>query len=103
MGNVVPLVDLILNGKTVAVPTESPLAVVARLGGIASHHVFDGACSDVAVVREACGEGWAVVEGVGLPALGKPQLLVEGIDVMPKFERVFFLARKIKFLGDYTR
>ena len=40
VGNFVSLVDLELNGKTVAVPTEAALAVVAGHGGIPSDNIL---------------------------------------------------------------
>lgn len=57
---------------------------------------------DVAVVRQARGEGRAVVEDVlGLP-LGAPQLLLERVDGVPERERLLLALgeRELLALGD---
>lgn len=53
-------VDLVLDGEAVAVPAEA-----------AGDDVFDCASEDVAVVREAGGEGRAVIEDVFGEILGE--------------------------------
>jgi hypothetical protein len=55
----------------------------------------------VAVVGEACGEGRAVVEGVGFLALGEFHLFLEGVDLVPEVEDSFFLLGEVGSLGDF--
>ena len=48
--------------------SEAPaLHEEAALVGVARDHVLDGARQDVAIVRQAGGEGWAVIEVVCRP------------------------------------
>jgi hypothetical protein len=56
------LLGLGLGGQAVGVPAEAPLDVAAAHGLVARHDVLDVAGEQVAVVRQAVGEGWAVVE-----------------------------------------
>ena len=64
MGDVEHLVDFVFDGEAVAVPSRSAFDGFAGHGGVACDYVFDGSGEDVAVVGEAGGEWWAVVEGV---------------------------------------
>lgn len=52
------------HGQAVAVPAKSSVHVEATLMGKAGDNVLDGASEDVPVVRQACGERRAIVEGV---------------------------------------
>ena len=74
------LVDLVLDGQAVAVPSEPALTVVPSLRGIPRHHVLDGAGSDVSIVGQTRGKGWPIVEGVGLAALRQFKLFLKGVD-----------------------
>ena len=58
--------------------------VEAGLVGEARADVLDRAGEDVAVVRAARGERWAVVERVLRLALGLAQLVLEGVDFLPE-------------------
>ncbi len=51
-----------LGGQAVGVPAEAALHAAAALGLVAAHEVFGVAGQEVAVVRQAVGEGRAVVE-----------------------------------------
>lgn len=58
------LVDLVLNGKAVGVPSKASLDVVALHGPVAGDDVFDGRGEQVSIVRKA-GRKWrSIVEGV---------------------------------------
>mmetsp|Transcript_8452 Transcript_8452/g.14176 ORF Transcript_8452/g.14176 Transcript_8452/m.14176 type:complete len:410 (-) Transcript_8452:186-1415(-) len=98
--DVVPLVDLVLDGEAVAVPAEAAGAVVACLRCVSRHGVLDGSGGDVAVVGQSRGEGGPIIEGVGLPALGKLELLFEGVDLLPVLEDVLLLHGEVGSLGD---
>lgn len=74
-----------------AVPAEAAGDVVAGHGVEAGDDVLDSAGEDVAVVREAGGEGRAVVEDVFGLILGAEKLSLEGLDVGPEGEDGFFL------------
>ena len=82
-----------------AVPSEPALAVVAGLRGIPCHHILDGAGGDVSIMGQARGKGWPIVESVGLAALGKLKLLLEGVDGVPELEHLFLLLREVRPLG----
>lgn len=43
-------IDLELNGKTVAIPSEASLNVVALLVGVTGHYILDGSCKDVTIM-----------------------------------------------------
>jgi len=58
------LVDLVLDGEAVAIPAEAARDVMAGHGLVARDDVLDCAGEDVTVVREAGGEGRAIVEDV---------------------------------------
>jgi len=63
VGDVELLVDLVLDGEAVAVPSRAAGDVVSGLAGVAGDDVLDGSGEDVSVVGEAGGEGRSVVEG----------------------------------------
>jgi hypothetical protein len=73
-----------LDGQAVAVPAEAALDEVPAHGLVARGDVLDGAGEQVAVVRQAGGEGGAVVEDVfpGVPALVEG--LLEGVVLGPE-------------------
>mmetsp|Transcript_6466 Transcript_6466/g.14027 ORF Transcript_6466/g.14027 Transcript_6466/m.14027 type:complete len:811 (-) Transcript_6466:137-2569(-) len=80
VGDVELLVDLVLDGEAVAVPSRAAGDVVSGLAGVAGDDVLDGSGEDVSVVGEAGGEGRSVVEG---------ELLIASIDA----QRILFLER----------
>lgn len=82
-----------------AVPAEAARDVVAGHGLVASDDVLDCAGEDVAVVREAGGEGRAVVEDVLRHVLGEGELGFEGIDSGPEFENGVFLLWECEVLA----
>ena len=67
--DIVSLVDLVLNGEAVAIPSESSAAMVAGHGGVSSHDVLDCSCRDVSIMGQTCCEWRSVIKGVWLPAL----------------------------------
>lgn len=73
------------------VPSEPAYHVVAPHGLVPRDHVLDGPGENVAVVREAGGEGGAVVEYVGREVLGAIKLSLEGFDFVPVLEDILFL------------
>ena len=88
------LVDFVLDWEAVAVPAEAARHVVAGHGGVASNNVLDSACCNVAVVREARGEGRPIEEGERLAVLGELKLPLEGPVGLPKAENLFFDVRE---------
>uniref|UniRef100_A0A8R7QJW8 Uncharacterized protein n=1 Tax=Triticum urartu TaxID=4572 RepID=A0A8R7QJW8_TRIUA len=88
------LVDLVLDREAVAVPAEAARDVAAPHRLVPGDHVLDGAREDVAVVREPCGEGGAVVEDELLAALRATELLVEGVELGPEAEHALLLRRE---------
>mmetsp|Transcript_3715 Transcript_3715/g.9272 ORF Transcript_3715/g.9272 Transcript_3715/m.9272 type:complete len:417 (-) Transcript_3715:124-1374(-) len=93
------LLRLLLHGQAVAVPAEAARHVVARLAGVARHNVLDGASQDVAIVRQASGEGRAIVEDVLRLALRPAQLLLESIELSPQLKDLFLLLREAEVLS----
>ena len=87
------LVNLVLDWQPVAVPPETTTNKVPSLRRISADHVFDGSRSDVAVVRSPSGERRAVVKRIGRKMLGFPELLLEGICLLPILENGFLLLR----------
>lgn len=79
-------VNLILDGKAVAVPAEATSDVVAVHGLVAGDNVLDSPSQDVAVVREPRREGRPVVEDILRQVLGALQLGLEGLDLRPQLE-----------------
>jgi hypothetical protein len=65
------LLGLHLGGQAVAVPAEAALDALAAHGLVAGDDVLDVAGQQVAVVRQAVGEGRAVVEDVLVVRLGR--------------------------------
>lgn len=91
-------VNLELDGKSVTVPAESSLDVVAGHGGVSCDDVFDGSCSDVAVVWEAGCERGSVVEGEERFSLVEFQLGFQSVDFVPKGENFFFDFWEVDFV-----
>ncbi len=65
------LLGLDLGRQAVAVPAEPALDVAAAHGLVPRHDVLDVAGEQVAVVRQAVGERWAVVEDELVRAVGR--------------------------------
>jgi hypothetical protein len=61
---------------------------------------LDGASSDVTVVGKSSGEGRPIVESVGFLAFSHFHLFLEGLDLVPVAENVFFFLREVGSLGD---
>mmetsp|Transcript_7325 Transcript_7325/g.10924 ORF Transcript_7325/g.10924 Transcript_7325/m.10924 type:complete len:202 (+) Transcript_7325:2836-3441(+) len=56
------LVNFVLDGKAVAVPSESSIAISASLVVISSHCIFDGASQNMAIMWQASCKGWSIIE-----------------------------------------
>lgn len=77
-----------------AIPAESASHVVASHGLVTRDNVLDGAGQDVAIVREASGEGRTVVKDVFWHGFGPFQLSLESFDFGPEGEDPLFLLRE---------
>lgn len=82
-----------------AVPTEAPGDVMTSHGLVAGDNVLDGPSQDVAIVREAGGEGRSIVEYVLRLVLGAFQLSLEGVNLGPELKNPFLLVRKREILA----
>ena len=92
-------VNLVLYRQPVAIPPEPPRHMMPRHRLVASHYVLNRAGEDVAVVRQAGGEGRAVVEDV-LGEMGRfGELCLEGVGVGPEGEDGLFLGREGEVLA----
>ena len=85
------LVDLVFDGKAVTIPAEAAGDVMTGGTRETSDDIFDGSRENVAVMGQAGGEGWAVVEDVLRAAFAASQLLLERISLLPVPEDSFFL------------
>ena len=92
-----------LRRQAVAVPAEAPLDLLAAHGLVARHEILHEAGDDVPVVRQAVGEGRAVIED----ELGRAPVDQRGRFSMdaskmrfspPVFEDVFLDSRKARVL-----
>ena len=77
-----------------AIPAEAAGDVMPGGTRKSSHYILDGASEDMPVVRQACGEGRAVVEDILRAALTAPQLLLKGIGIVPVLEDGFLLRAR---------
>ena len=77
------LVDFLLDGKPVTVPSEAPQHVAPLHGPVARHNVFQDRADEVAVVGQTGGERRTVVEDVGLLLFGARQRLAEHVVILP--------------------
>lgn len=62
VGNAKFLVDFVFNWETMAIPTESSFNVSSVLRGISADDILYSTGKKIAVVGQACSEGWTVVE-----------------------------------------
>ena len=58
------LVDLVLDGQTVGIPSKSALDMEALHGPVSRNDILDGGCQKMAIVRKTGRERGAVVESV---------------------------------------
>ena len=94
------LVDLVLNGQTVAVPTESTVDIVTGRVSVSGDDILDGTCEEMAIVGKAGSEGRAVVEAEGFPALALLEGCLEGVDGAPVSDDLFLFCGKVEGCGD---
>jgi hypothetical protein len=83
-----------LDGQAVAVPAEAALHEMSAHGLVARGDVLDGAGEQMAVVRQAGGEGGAVVEDVFLGVLVVFDGLLERAVLRPETEDVLLHLRE---------
>ena len=89
-----------LGGQAVGVPAEAALHAAAALGLVAAHEVLGVAGQEVAVVRQAVGEGRAVVEDEFVAARPRPasplvDAGLEGAVLVPVLEDALFDLREL--------
>lgn len=65
------LLNLVLDGETVSVPTETSFDMISLHGPITRDDVLDGRGQQVTVVRQSGREWRSIVEGVSLATLGE--------------------------------
>ena len=85
------LVNLVLDGKTVAIPTEAASDVVTSGARKTSNNILDGTRENVTVMRQASGKRRSVVKDVFRATFAAPQLLLERISLAPVLEDSLFL------------
>jgi hypothetical protein len=85
------LVNLMLNRKTVAVPTKSSRDMVASGASKTGDNVFNCTSKDVAVVRQPRRERRAVIKYILRASFATFELLLECIVFLPKTKDSFFL------------
>ena len=88
------------NGKTVGVPAEAALNVVAPHGLVTGDHVLDGTGKKVTVMGQTGGKGRTVVKDVFVAAFALFEGLVEDLIFFPEFEDLSFKFRKIHLIGN---
>lgn len=77
-----------------AVPAKTAHDMVPCLRGIAGDDILDGTSQDVAEVGQASGKGGAIIEDVLWLSLCAPELLVEGIKLIPQLQNPFLFFGK---------
>jgi len=60
---------------------------------------LDRAGEQVAVVRQARGERWAIVEAVQRPAFGQLERRLEGVNLAPELEDLDLLLREVDLVA----
>ena len=78
MSDAKQLIDFVFHRQTVTIPPGASIDVMSGHARVASHDVLDRAGEDVSVVREAGGEGRAVVERVLRVATFETQSVLGG-------------------------
>ena len=93
-----------LRGQPVGVPAEAALHAAPLLGLVARHEVLDVAGEQVAVVRQAVGEGRAVVEdelvGAVRAAVALVDARLEGVVTLPVVEDALLDRGQTRGRGD---
>ena len=64
MCDVQHLIDFVLHGQAMAIPSRTTGYVMTSLAGISGNYILDSASEDMAVMWQTGGEGRSVVEGV---------------------------------------
>jgi len=77
-----------LGGQPVAVPAESAVHLLPAHGAVAGHRVLHEAGEQVPVVRQAVGEGWAIVEDVLVGIATRLDRRFEGAVAVPEREHL---------------
>ena len=76
-------INLILYGKSVAIPSESSWNEMTGLGSVTANNVFDCTSSDVSIMRSTSCKWWSIIESVGREVFGFLELEFEGINFFP--------------------
>ena len=84
------LLRLQFGGQAVAVPAEDASDLLALHGLVARDDVLDVARQQVTVMRQAVGEGRAVIKDIFLVALAGANGFVEGAVLLPVLQHVLF-------------
>ena len=63
------LINLVFNWQPVTIPTKSSRNEMSSLASIPTDNIFNGSCSDVAVVRSACSKGGSIIKCEGREVL----------------------------------
>ena len=90
------LVDLLLDGEAVTVPSEAATDVAPLHGEVARDNVLDRRRDKVAVMRQARGERRAVIEDVGLSVPGLFERTFEDALAPPEVEYFQFGGNEIE-------
>ena len=93
-------VDFKLNGKAVAIPTETSLDLIALHRPVAGDNVFECARKDVTIMWESSSEGGAVVKTVRLCLFRVIEALFKNLLAIPKRKDLVFELRKINVSAD---
>ena len=89
------LLRLVLHRQAVAVPAPAALDPVAAHRPVAGHHVLGDRGEQVPVVRQARGEGRAVVEPEGAPGWPGQDGLAVQVSLAPELEDAALLGGKV--------
>mmetsp|Transcript_34929 Transcript_34929/g.100596 ORF Transcript_34929/g.100596 Transcript_34929/m.100596 type:complete len:261 (-) Transcript_34929:130-912(-) len=98
MGDVELLINLILHGKTVAIPSSSAIHMLSCHCSISSHSILDGASKNVPIVRKTSGERRTIVEGVLFVPSFQTQLILttKRIFLLPLLDDLFLSLGKVQ-------
>ena len=89
------------NRQPVRIPAGLAQHVVALHGAVAGDNVLHGAGEYVAYVRLAVCRGWAVVKGIGGPALSQLAAFLKYAVLLPELEDLLLPVHKVKGCGDF--
>ena len=97
------LLDLVLDGQAVGVPSRPARAVVAAHRLVAGEHVLEGAGEDMVDPRAAVRRRRALVPDVEGPALGLPLAVLEHVLGAPPLEDLFLDPHPVVTAVDFPK